>query len=229
MQIDISTKSLVFSKQNNACKNNVSNMLQNMIQNQLETKIKNKEKIETNNINKNLNTTTHHTGLSVSDIVDAIDYLYAPITDTFKSISLNSKLYNQYSDELKNNNLSEDEKDKIQSALDNAKQNIIELTSPEYTSKLDKYISNNVSPQIKDLLNRLNKATGNTIDTSELSIPSMESLGLIPNKNLDFNSLLAEIKDAEKSIKKKISKLFDIDIKYGGASKSLAKIIDTYE
>lgn len=225
MQIDISTKSLVFSKQNNADKNNVSNM----VQNQLETKIKNKEKIETDNISENLNTTTQNTNSSILNTVDVIDYLYTPITDTFKSISLNAKLYNQYSDELKNNNLSEDEKDKIQSSLDHAKQNIIELTSPEYTSKLDKYISSNISPKVNGLLNLLNNTTGNKIDTSGLSITSMESLGLSSNKNLDFNSLLDEIKDAEKNIKKKISNLLDIDITYGGAPKSSAKIIDTYE
>ncbi|MDD3224170.1 MAG: hypothetical protein PHX70_05600 [Clostridium sp.] len=216
MKINIFNESKIFFKQNKSNNNSAITTIQNKII----SKTEKKEKAEVTTINKTLNetSTSDNTKKDVSSTVDYINYLYTPIEDTVKTLSSDSKLYNQYSDELKSNKLSEDEKDKIQSELDNTKKDILQLTSSDYISTVDKYLSSTVAPKVKAALSELNSDTGNNLNTNSMLVTSLESIGLKSNNNMNFDQVLNEIKSSKGYFYKNvISKLDDMNSTYGNA------------
>lgn len=204
-------ESMIFSEQNKFNKNSAITTIQNKII----SKSKEKQKAGNNDINKSLDEIGTSTNGDVTNSVGEIIASYQPIEDTFKSLALNTNLYNQYSNELQNNNLSDDEKVKTQSALDGAKQNILELTSSEHIADLDKVIANYSLPIQNKAITALKGEIGTSLDTNSVLVTSMESLGFTSNKNLDFNEVLDDVKNAENNFYKKTSKLDDISLKYG--------------
>ncbi len=206
-------------------------------------KVKKKRKTETNSINKVLNKAldSDSAETSIYDdpvIIETLGCVYQAIEYTSENLSLNTNLYNKYSNELKNNNLDNDEKNKIQDEVANAKQNILDLTSPKYISSMDKFISG-VNTALKNYCLSQNKGINfskDLTDKNSLLIPSMESLGFKSDENMTFEQVLDEIPNIEKTFDEKLSKFnavankyeLDVDDNEDIPNKGLAKTLNTY-
>lgn len=206
---------------------------QSRINEYIQNKINQKEKNDADIINKGLeemsdgtNTATD-TASDVSFITSYISYLYSPVTDTLKSLSLNKSIYDKDTEELKSNDLSEEDRSKIQDEMNSAKDNIMKLTSPEYISNLNNHIANDINPIVNKLVTRLNNKIGTNLDTSSFTIKSMGNLGFSSNMDTDFNNILQKITNATNSMREKNLSLYDIAGKYGASpNKDLIKLLD---
>ncbi|MDD3225366.1 MAG: hypothetical protein PHX70_11835 [Clostridium sp.] len=215
MKINIFNESRIFPQQNKFNKNAVITTIQNKII----SKSKEKQKTDTDTITKTLNTDTDLDSEKkskgcMSFLIDDVNESYQALNDTFSSISTNADLYNKYSKKLKDTNLSDDKKKEIENAQDNIKEDITQLSSPEYINKLESLYKPSIDRDIK----LVESVTGNTNDSSlnfSSLIPSAEDLGLKSNKNMTLDQILDEVKNAENNFDKRMSKLDDIATKYG--------------
>lgn len=209
MQINnIFTKTSIFSNHNKFNQDKLATKIQNNIT----LKNKGKENTEIDKINETLNESSPAHVLST---VSSIDDLYEPIEGYFKSLSLCTKSYETYDDlskKLQNNTLSDDDMKSLQdlgliksntNTLSDDDKNLLEkslqggedfykvlimdFTSSNAISDMDKYI-NNITPTANKLFADLNAETN--VHISSISISSVEQFGLTPSNNMNFDQFI---------------------------------------
>lgn len=191
------------------------NKLNTKIQKNIVSKNKIKANTEMKRINQILNKPSQAHVLST---VSSIDDLYEPIEDYFKSLSTTTKTYETYSNlskKLQNNTLSDDDvkslqdlgfiksntnintlsdDDKkslektLQTGEDFEKVLIMDFTSSNAMSDMDKYI-NNIKTSVNNLFSSLNAETNGNINS--IAVNSVEQFGLTASNNMNFDQLFS--------------------------------------
>lgn len=227
MKISLSSTSVMFSKH----KNNIISELQDKVN------VTNKEKKarEEASVIKNLDQISNYKeksdNESVYQILHNVKLLYEPIQHAVEFLSSEADAYEQDTNELQRSDLTKEERTKIQSDLNFAKQSIEDTTSSYETSELNKYISNYANPHITKLETKLkgNIDNADMNKLSEITLQSMEDLGLSNNKDVSFETKIKEIKTASTFWNNKMSVIDDINKKYENSTiLKLKNKVDTY-